>query len=469
MVRRDMDDQMFGDWAEEMFGGAALGDPRRTARLISMAATAARNPAGKVTQVFQSSAEREGAFRLLENDAVPSARVSEAVFDAAAAHCAEQTVVFVALDATTLSLTDRKGRRQLGRVGPRFPTRGLHVMSALAVDRQGAAIGLVEQCWWARTGKVRAKRKRSYDCRYQEKETRYWVDTLRSSHHRMREAAPTCRAWYQLDRGADSWPVLKFATEHKLLITVRSAYPRRLRAEDGSRQYLREELKKCPILGEYTIRVPARPNRPARIARIAVRARPVTIDARVTVGNRRYLMPFNAVSAQEIGYRGKDRINWILLTTAPAATFAEAREVVAGYASRWKVEEFHRTWKRGLCRVEDNQLQSRSAIVKWATILAAVAVRSLRLAKLIRTSPDIPASEEFTEYEIDAAFILLKKKRDRRRSLTLYEVMDLVADIGGFTHKYDKAHPLPGPTVIGRGLERVRILALGLENMADLR
>jgi hypothetical protein len=90
MVRRDMDDQMFGDWAEEMFGGAALGDPRRTARLISMAATAARNPAGKVTQVFQSSAEREGAFRLLENDAVPSARVSEAVFDAAAAHCAEQ-------------------------------------------------------------------------------------------------------------------------------------------------------------------------------------------------------------------------------------------------------------------------------------------------------------------------------------------------------------------------------------------
>jgi len=464
-----MDAQTIRDWARDTFGGAALGDPRRTERLVAMGVAAARNPAGRVTQVFQTSAEREGAFRLLENDAVRSARVSEAVFDASAQLCTEETIVFVAVDATSLSLTDRKKTRELGRVGPRFPTRGLHVMSALAVDERGASVGLMEQCWWARTRRVRVKRRRSYARQYQKKETRYWVDTLRSSERRMRESAPECRAWYQLDRGADSWPVLKFAIEQKLLITVRSAYPRRLLAEDGGREYLREVLKKRPILGHYSIRVPARPNRPARVARIAVRAKSVTIDARVTVGNRRYFMPFNAVSAQEVGYRGKDRINWLLLTTAPAKTFKQAQLVIAGYASRWKVEEFHRTWKRGLCRVEDNQLQSRSAILKWATILAAVAARALRLAKLIRTSPDIPASEEFTEYEVDAAFILLKKKRDRRRNLTLCEVLDLVADIGGFTHKYDRAHPLPGPTVLGRGLERVRILALGLKNMADLR
>jgi hypothetical protein len=434
-----------------------------------MAAAAARNPAGKVTQVFQTSAGREGAFRLLENDSVHSSRISEAVFDASAQSCLDESVVFVAVDQTSLSLTDRKHNRQLGRVGPCFPTRGLHVMSALAVDGDGAAVGLIEQCWWARTRKVRVKRNKSCARQYQKKETRYWVDVLRSSDQRMRKLAPECRAWYQLDRGADSWPVLKFATDHKLLITVRSAYPRRLFAEDGSREYLREVLKTRPILGHYTIVVPARPNRPARIARIAVRAKAVTIDARVTVGNRRHLMPFNAVSAQEVGYRGKDRINWLLLTTGPAETFDQARTVIAGYASRWKVEEFHRTWKRGLCRVEDNQLQSRNAIIKWATILAVVAARALRLAKLIRSSPDMPASQEFTEYEIDAAFILLEKKRDRRRSLVLSEVLDLVADIGGFTHKYDKAHPLPGPTVLGRGLERVRILALGLKNMANMR
>ena len=30
---------------------------------------------------------------------------------------------------------------------------------------------------------------------------------------------------------------------------------------------------------------------------------------------------------------------------------ADIRAVVDGYALRWKIEEFHRTWKRGRCRV----------------------------------------------------------------------------------------------------------------------
>ena len=462
-------EETVGDWARDTFGGAVLGDVRRTERLVAMAAAAANNPAGKVTQVFSSSAAREGAFRLLENGDVPSARVSDAVFDASAQMCVDEAYVFVPVDATSLTLSDRKKRRELGRVGPAFPTRGLHVMSALAVDSEGATVGLIEQCWWARTGKVREKKCRSYSRHFRKKETRHWVDVLNASEQRMRESAPQCRAWYQLDRGADCWPVLQLAIREKLLITVRSAYDRRLLGPDGGRLYLRHFLKQQPILGHYTIHVPAGPKRRARIARIAVRAAPVTVDARVTVGNRRHFMPFNAVFAQEVDYRGKDRISWILLTTAPAKTFVEARLVIAGYAARWKVEEFHRAWKTGLCRVEDNQLQSRSAILKWATILAAVAARALRLAKLIRTTPDIPAGDEFTEYEIDAAFLLLKKKRDRRRQLSLAQVLDLVADIGGFTHKYDRAYPLPGPTVLGRGLERVRILALGLKNMADMR
>lgn len=464
-----MDEQTISDWARETFGQVSLGDPRRTERLVGMVAAVARNPAGKVTQVFQTSADREGAFRFLENDAVRSARVSEAVFDTSANMCADEAIVFVALDATSLTLTDRKKKRDLGRVGSRFPSRGLHVMSALAVDERGAAVGLVEQCWWARSRKPREKSRRIFFFDYRKKETRHWVDALSSCDVRMRQSAPQCRAWYQLDRGADCWPVLQFAVEKNLLFTVRSAYDRRLLAEDGTRQYLHGVLQKQPVLGYYSIRVPARANRPARVARIAVRATSVIVDARVTTGNRQHLMPFGAVFAQEVGYRGKDRISWFLLTTAPVKTFAQARTVISGYAARWKVEEFHRTWKRGLCRVEDTQLQSRSAILKWATILAAVAVRAVRLANLLRTTPDIPATDEFTEHEIDAAFILLEKKRDRRRSLKLFEVLKLVADIGGFTHQYDRAHPFPGPAVLGRGLERVRILALGLENMAKMR
>jgi hypothetical protein len=455
-------------WADEVFGETRLGDPRRTGRLVEMAAAAARNPAGQVTQVFETSAAREGAFRLLENDAVRSAAVATSVFAATARNCVGQRVVFVAIDATTLTLVDRKKIRDLGRVGPRYPSRGLHVMSALAVNDEGGTIGLLEQRWWARTQKKRAKKLKCFDKSYLKTEARYWHEAISLSEEGLRKHAPQVRAWYQLDRGADSWPLLELALAQKLLVTVRSCHERRLLNEDGSKGYLRPTVRKQRILGHYSLNIPARPNRPARIARIAVRACPVVIHAHVHNGKRRGFA-VNAVCAEEVDYRGKDRIRWILLTTAPTHTFQQARAVVAGYSMRWRIEDFHRAWKRGLCKVEDSLLQSRGAIVKWATILAAVAARALRLAKLIRTTPEIPASEEFTEYEIDAAFILVKKKRDRRRNYSVADVIGVIADIGGFANKYSRLYPFPGPTILGRGLERVRILAMGLKNMAEMR
>jgi len=65
-------------WAHQEFGHADLGDRRRTRRLVAMAAAAARQPAGTVTAVFEGSAEREGAFRLLENNGVSAAAIAAA-------------------------------------------------------------------------------------------------------------------------------------------------------------------------------------------------------------------------------------------------------------------------------------------------------------------------------------------------------------------------------------------------------
>jgi N-acetylglutamate synthase/N-acetylornithine aminotransferase len=121
----------------------------------------------------------------------------------------------------------------------------------------------------------------------------------------------------------------------------------------------------------------------------------------------------------------------------------------------------------GVCNVEDNQLRSRNAIIKWATVLATVAARAVRLAYLIRQSPDLPAASEFTEHEVEAAFILLKRQRGRRKKITVGEVIEMISEIGGFANKYTGRHA--GPTVIGRGLERVQIFATGLKNMSEMR
>lgn len=455
------------DWAQETFGAAALGDARRRARLVAMATRIAQRPAGTVTAVFPTSAEREGAFRLLENRAVSHEAIGEAAFSAAARSCAKERLIFVPVDGSSLTLSDRARRRELGRVGNSVrQNRGLHVMTALGVDCAGVTIGVLDQQFWARTQPPQRRRyQKCWGTRYRERETRFWLQALQRTHERLAEHAPEVTPWYQLDRGADCWPVFKTALDQGLRITVRSRCDRRVVLPDGRHSLLNQTLKQSPILGRFALDIPKQPGRAARTARMVVRACSVVIHARVD--KRRFeAFRLQAVLAEEQGHC-KDRVRWLLLTTATVESFADARAVIDGYAMRWRIEDFHRSWKSGVCNVEDNQLHSQLTILKWAILLATVAARANRLAQLIRTSPELPASTEFTEYEIDATFLFLKRKRDRSKPLLLRDVIGLIADIGGFANKY--SGKLPGPKVLGRGLNTILPLAIGLKNLAEMR
>jgi hypothetical protein len=457
------------DWANKTFGSAELGDARRRLRLVAMATRVAQRPAGTVTAVFPTSAEREGAFRFLENPAIDERAVADAAFTATARACEHERLIYVPLDGSSLTLSDRAGRRELGRVGNSVrQNRGLQVMTALGVNSEGVTIGVLDQQFWARVKAPKKRRERDRKCwgnRYLERETRFWLQGLVRTDERLARHAPHVVRWYQLDRGADCWPVFKTAIDHGLRLTVRAAYNRRIVLPDGRPSYLQDALKEAPVLGAFDLDVTASSTRIARKARIVVRACSVVIHARVTK-HRRESFRMQAVLAEEQSPR-EDRLRWMLLTMAPVENFAQARAVVDGYAMRWRIEEFHRSWKSGVCNVEDSQLHRQSTILKWVTLLAAVAARANRLAQLNRASPNLPASSEFTESEIDAAFLYLERKRNRSKQLVLRDVVNLIADIGGFANKY--SGKLPGPIVLGRGLQTIESLARGLENLAKMR
>src|SRR5882757_8677535 len=138
-------------WAEEEFGGAELGDQRRTRRLVRLAAEVHGCPAGTITRACRSSASREGAFRLLENAAVRSEKILECVEGAAARRCADLERVVVAVDGTSLRVTDVKESKAIGWVGSlSHGARGVHVMTAFAMTMQGAPLGVVGQEMWVR-------------------------------------------------------------------------------------------------------------------------------------------------------------------------------------------------------------------------------------------------------------------------------------------------------------------------------
>jgi hypothetical protein len=372
--------------------------------------------------------------------------------------CADK-YVFVAEDGTSLHLTDRVGGREVGGVGAWSQNgRGLQVLSALAVSWDGTPIGLVGQRFWARKERTTKYRKRHS----MEMETRYGMEMLREVHDRFVEHNPEVTPWHQLDRGYDTWPVLLEAERNKMLVTVRSAYNRIVRDNrKAPKQRLHALAHAAPILGTYSLQIPARPKRPARLAKMTVQTCKVTIELHTSSKRVEYIT-LNVVLTKEC--TDNKPLTWMLLTTAPVHCLDDAMTVIEGYKARWRIEEFHRAWKKGVCNVENNQLRGRQAIVKWATILAAVAARAIRLTYLAREKPEMSALEEFSRDEIDGIIALLQPKGVKKGAKpTLLVAVGWIADLGGFAGKYSRKPP--GPTVVARGLQKVEVAANVLKNM----
>jgi hypothetical protein len=266
-----------------------------------------------------------------------------------------------------------------------------------------------------------------------------------------------------------------------MLITVRATHDRRLDEQvDG----LWDALERSPSVAMMTIDVPARPPtrkrrreggnrrvtwrtppRPARRAKLHVRTAAVPLALKTREG-RALTVPLYAVLVQETS-AGADPLEWMLLTTRPVQSRAEALEVVRGYTLRWRIEELHRAWKRGHCNVEDTQLRSREAIFKWATILAAVAARAMRLTQLARSTPDVAATTELSRTELLALIALREPKGIELEAIpTLGQAVRWLADLGGYTGPWNGP---PGATVIGRGLRDVLAAARAIRALNKKR
>jgi hypothetical protein len=446
-------------WADQTFGDAKLGDARRTARLVKVGAQAAARPAGRLTRVFERGAAREAAFRLVENDNVDASEIARASHRATARRCTPESMVYVPIDSTSLCLVDKQ-QKKFGRIGPKTTVhRGIHATSALAVDMQGKTLGTTALRFWVHSGE-RAPRWQ-FDKRLpHERESSLWNRAVEDTLEVLQQQAPGCVPWFQMDRAADFADVLRLAYEKSLLITVRAAYDR---AIESGPQYttLWPRMKQEPVLGYKQIRLPAREHRLARIVELAVRAKKLRFRVADPVTRRRkHWVELYAVYVVESEQR-EDAIEWMLWTTYPVQSFHDACRVITGYTMRWRIEDYHRAWKKGCCDIESSQLRSVSALQRWSAITAPVAARAEHLKHLSRTEPERDALLELSRDEIDAAIILTgTKKHCIGDALTLQQAVWLVAQVGGYMNR--RSDGPPGSQTIARGLEYVAATALGL-------
>jgi hypothetical protein len=426
----------------------------------------AERATGRLTEVFDAAAELQAAYDFVEGD-VPVGTIVESFANATwrkAVELGERTL-YTVVDGTSLSLTDRAQTKDFGSLGKRsFPTRGLKVIDALGVASDGTPVGLLDVHMWARGQKktgTRARRRRNG-----ETEVRHWVEVID------RIAAGATRAgvvpWLLIDREGDCSEMLRAASRSGGHFTVRASQYKRICLDGRKRGSLLSRMGRRAVLGTHYVDVPKGPKRRARTAALDVRiARLVLSLPDHALGTRTPLEVSVVWAREHTAPRGEDRLDWMLLTDRPVETGIDAVAIIESYCHRWRIEDFHRTWKRGKCRVEETQLRAQDHVVRWAAMLATKAARIERLKHLARTNPDAPATIELRPIEVEA-LRAAKRARFKKRTETVPDDMPTIATAvlwiaqwGGYQGKSSGGPP--GSTTIGRGLERLRVFTQGFE------
>ena len=415
-----------------------------------------RRRAGKVSEVFRRSADSQAAYDFLEHRAIAAETVQQVATEAVAKLCAEHDVVYVVLDGSSLTLTEREeGSKGFGSIGSHSNgARGIKVLNALALGPEGQTLGVIAQRFWVRTKPAKEGPRPLV-----ERESCRWHEALQSARTRLSDCAPETKRHVLADREGDASLLMQRIVDDGDDFTIRANGHRNV-VIDGQKVNVRDLLSQKVPIARTTIPVPAKGGQPSRIAALAVRAARVQIVLRDHHTKKRRILELTVVwGREEATSPGAKRLDWMLYTTVPVKAAGDAVATLVRYSYRWRIEEYHRLLKRGGGRVEDTQLRSPQAVIKWATMHSIVAGRAQRLRDASRSAPDLPASTELTADEIEA-LVFLKQDEKRRNEivsaegLTLQRAVRWIADLGGFTATGKSTKP-PGSTVIARGLERV--------------
>ena len=197
-----------------------------------------------------------------------------------------------------------------------------------------------------------------------------------------------------------------------------------------------------------------------RPAKLTVRYAPITVPPPVNDPRCAGCAPIHLWAVyllEEHPPEGLEPVEWMLLSTLPVTSPAQARVVVGYYRQRWQIEEWHRCLKQG-CALESAQLKTGAALGNLAAVLAVVAVRLLQLRDLAR-DPQLaraPAKAHLPAVQVKVAAHLAKREVEH---FTVQQFWAQLAKLGGWLGR--KNDPPPGWLALWRGWRHLDLLAQG--------
>jgi hypothetical protein len=444
-------------WAEHQFGSVALGDTRRTRRLVSSAAQIAQHPEHSFPQIFDWNALR-GFYGLCHREEATLCTLQQPHWQLTRQAMGQQPLVLILHDTTQLDFTRHAALQGTGPIGEGHARGFLQHNSLAIVPQPRQVLGLAYQQFRVRqpapAGETSAQRKR------RQRESALWLEGIGASGR-----PPEGCCWVDVgDAGADIYEAMVAAREVRHHFLFRASQDRLVLLDPQPRGHevpLLTYARSLPTQGQEVVDIPSRGGRPARAALVQLAAAPVWVPAPTEV-RQRGQQPILAAWVIRVWEATppagvQEPLEWVLVCSLPTVTRTDINDRRAWYSCRWLVEVFHDIEKNG-CAEEDRRFETAAPLEACLALLSVVAVRVLQLRCALQTQPQAPAEQVATASEIA---VVRRFLRHQKKALTVRAFVRGVARLGGFLGR--KGDGDPGVRSLWRGYQRLQDMVLGFQ------
>lgn len=446
-------------FGERHFGAAVLGDQRLTDRLVQIANRMFEHPGGTLPEQMEAPAELEGLYRFANNPKVKHQKILEPHRQQTWQQVgSEQRTVYVLYDTTELDFSGLKSNRDLGPIGGGY-NRGFLCHNGLAIYADTKeCIGLVSQVLALRP-KAKKNEKRAESRQRADRESRLWVKGVQQA-----GSGPAgCKVIDIADRGADTFEFLDYEVNHGRLVLIRSTANRRCfrgHGDMGEEIWLHDALRQEPAKIQRPVAIGAKPGRAARTAQTSITWLEVQLRAPRQARGEHGQDPLRMWALrvwEENPPQDVEGVEWFLLTNDRVDDAASACEKVAGYESRWVIEEFHKGMKTGV-QIETMQFTTGAALEAMIAIRSVVAAWLLQMRDLGRIEG---GQERPARRYVPAGWIrmLSRWRYSDERDLTVREFLLALGRMGG--HQNRKHDGMPGWQTLWKGMLHLQAMLEG--------
>lgn len=450
-------------WAAQQWGQVELGDRRLTRRVVAMGTQMAAHSEAGLPEQMGSPRALKAAYGVLNHPGVSLAALTAPHRQQTLQAARAVKVALLVEDTTELDYTAHAHKTGLGPIGD-GRGRGLLLHSTLAVEpQQRQLLGLAHAQVVLRQPKANRPGKW-----VRTPEGRVWeVSALAVG------APPAGVCWVHVsDSGSDIFEYMAACRQQQKHFLIRAFRNRQLVwAEDAAAAPLAHAVLDLvrslePQPGsEYAVTVPATGSQATRQAHLALQWTAVTlappVQAPPEIRAHGPLKVWVVRAWEPDPPAGVDPVEWVLLSSLPVTTLAEAQTRVDWYTCRWFCEDFHQCLKTG-CRIERSQLDDGADIQRLLGFALPIAVRLLQLRQIVRQAPEVPATAVVEPLLVQ---VLAHRQRLDWQTLTAAQFWAQVARLGG--HQGRRGDGPPGWRTVWRGWRYLADLAEGARLFVD--